>query len=264
MIPNENVIILFRFGEQRWIDKNIDGELSFSCAGSFINQAKRTGNTVQGDLYEAVFARLLKSDSKIDEMKNKLGKDLEIIDDDEYVLLRRKSAKLKPIFCFYGYKAADMLEDGNIEHVGPNKIRHDFDERLYSGFADSLKVKNVVSESHRFTQLTLMPKPFVDRVKLAMACGGYGYEMHAVDYKERGKETFFIEPTNKYLELFYKHPNYAYQYETRICITSKKFSTITERFALNIGQLQESEYKKTYQPMYMVFDAIIKKRNKSR
>lgn len=69
MVPDDHGVILFRFGEKRWIEKIADGNLSFSCAGAFINQAKKTGNTVQGDEYEGIFARLYPDDSRIDKMK---------------------------------------------------------------------------------------------------------------------------------------------------------------------------------------------------
>lgn len=52
MVQDENAIILFRFGEQRWIDKFIEGDMSFSCSGAFIHQAMKTGNDVQGDPLE--------------------------------------------------------------------------------------------------------------------------------------------------------------------------------------------------------------------
>lgn len=260
MVQDENAIILFRFGEQRWIDKFIEGDMSFSCSGAFIHQAIKTGNDVQGDPLEAVFARCKKDDALIEQMKSKLGNDLEIIPDGDHVFLRRESAKKRPIFCFYGYKAGDALHEREITKLGVNKIRHDFDTRMYEGFADNLKVCNVISESHRFTQLTLMPDPFVKRVKIAMAIKGYGYTMKPINYTEFSKDTFFIEPTRHYDELFYKFPKYSYQYEARICLKDMSLPSIFDRFSVDIGHLTENEFKKTYTPMYMVFDAVIAKR----
>lgn len=46
MIPNGNSLILYKFGEYIWIEKLFEGEISFSCAGKFILQAKETGNKV--------------------------------------------------------------------------------------------------------------------------------------------------------------------------------------------------------------------------
>ena len=40
-------------------------------------------------------------------MRNELGSDLEEIPDGDFVFLRRKSAKLKPIFCFFAHSFCD-------------------------------------------------------------------------------------------------------------------------------------------------------------
>lgn len=260
MIPNENAVLIFKFGEYRWMKKLIDGDVNFSCTGAFIHQAESSGNDIQGDRYEGVFARLDNSDQRIIEMESKLGNDLEIIDDGDFKLLRRKSSKKKPIFCFYGYKAGDLLEDGNVDSTGYKVIRHDFDERMYSGFANSINL-NVISESHRFTQVTIQPKSFVDRVKIAMLENNHKYEMHPIDYELFSAETFFIEPTEKYEELFHKFPQYKYQYEGRICITGMEFDSIFDRYSLQIIPLKEEDYKVTHTPLYMEFGTKIGKRH---
>lgn len=260
MIPDDHGLMLFRFGEKRWIEKIVDGNLSFSCAGAFINQAKKTGNTVQGDEYEGIFAKLYPDDSRIVEAERKLGNDLEEISKSGYVLLRRKSAKFKPIYCFYGYTAKDALEEANIEHLGENTIRHEFDERMFSGFSNSENIKNVLSEDRRFTMISLMPQPFVDRVKFFMALNGYGFKMGKVNYEMLSNDTFFIEPTAEYNELFYKAPEYSYQCEARICMKNMKFRNIFERFDFNIGKLKPEEYYINYDKLYFTIDAVIARR----
>jgi len=261
MIPNDHALLLFRFSEQRWMDKFVKGELSFSCAGNFINQAKNTQNDIQGDILEGVFARLLKSDKKILEMRSLLQKDLEEIEDSDYVMLRRRSSKFKPIFCFYGYTANDALIDSQVSHIGRATIRHNFDKRMYSGFSDSSKVKNVISNSHRFTQVTLQPKPFANRINSAMKAGGYGYTMRPINYDFFNKDTFFIEPNKNYDELFCKFPKYKYQYETRICLKDMKLSNILERYTINFGAIPEIDYYMTHEELYIDFDAVIAKQN---
>ena len=256
MIKNNSGILLSKFGEQRWIDSLINGNMSFSCAGNYILQAKKTGNDIQGDLYEAIFARLYKNDSRIIEQRQRLKKDLEEIEDGNFILLRRKSAKLKPIFCFYGYKAEDVLNDCKDPVSGNNTVLHEYNEKLYSGFSKSMG-NNVVADEYRLTQLTLKPEPFVNRVKAAMARHGYGYIMNPVDYKIRAEETFFIQPTDKYEELFYKDPKYSYQLETRIFITGKQFWNVFERYNLFIGKFQEDTYWKSYNPMKFLLEVIL-------
>lgn len=259
MIPNENAVLIFKFGEYRWMQKLIEGDVNFSCTGAFIHQAKSGGNDVQGDRYEGVFARLDNSDQRIAEMKIKLGNDLEIINEGNFKLLRRKSSKKKPIFCFYGYKAGDMLVDGDIDATGYKVIRHDFDDRMYSGFANSIN-SNVIADSHRFTQVTIQPKPFVDRVKIAMIENSHKYRMRAIDYDLFSAETFFIEPTDKYEELFHKFPQYKYQYEGRICILGIDFDSVFDRYSLRIIPLKEDDYKITHTPLYMEFGTEISKK----
>ena len=93
------VPLFFKFGKCKWMKKLTSGELSFSCTGNFINEAIKTGNNIQGDALEGVFARLKNNDDRIEQMKEKLKDDLEILEDTKpYVLLRRKSSKYKPIF----------------------------------------------------------------------------------------------------------------------------------------------------------------------
>ena len=166
MIPNEHAIMIYKFNENRWIEKILEGKLSFSCAGAFIAQAKHTGNIIQGDKFEGVFARQHKDNPKIVIMRKKLGKDLEEIPDGDYIFLRR-SAKLKPIFCVFAYTANDAIKDGNPQTTGRQRVRLNFDRRLFDGFANE-SVKNVISTSHLFTVVLLQPKPFVDKMTAAL------------------------------------------------------------------------------------------------
>lgn len=264
MIPDKNGLILFRFSEQRWIDKLIEGEVSFSCAGAFIHEAKRTGNNVQGDEHEAVFARLKNNDPRIEKMRNQLGRDLEEIPDGDHTFLRRKSAKMKPIFCFYGYKAEDAikdaLKDGNVNREGIVHVKHEMDERLYSGFSDSLKAPKAVADNHRLTMLSIQPGPFIVRILEAMIKNHYNYVMRIVDYEKMKDAEFFIEPDENYSELFYKHPSYDYQYETRICMRDMRLETIFDRFSLNVFPLLKEDYDKQYERFYLTIVAGITKR----
>lgn len=259
MIPNDNAVLLCKFGEKRWMERLAAGEISFSCPGNFAFQAKKTGNDVQGDLYDGIFARLLPDDPRIRKMKSELGRDLEQLEDGDYIILRRRSAKLKPIFCMYSYTAGDILSDGSVNSSGVHKVRHDFDEKMYSGFSESLAIKNVISDSHRFTQLTFHPKPFVEQFKKTMKVNGIKYVMKPVNYELFEQNTFFIEPTDQYDELFYKFPKYKYQLEARICLVDMKFGCIFDRKNIQIGELPSGDYWMTHNPLYMQLEIITKK-----
>lgn len=256
MIPNDHAIMMYKIGEMRWIQKILEGELSLSCAGAFIHQAKKTGNYIQGDLSEAVFARLLNSNPKIEEVKNKLGNDLEIVSDGDYSFLRRKTAKLKPIFCAFAYTAGDALKD-NIElSTGEHRLKFEFDERMYKGFTQNIKL-NVIAETHRFTNLFLQSKPFVENIKRALYLEHIPYQMRKISYINMSEGEFFIEPTNNYDELHYKSSQYEYQHEARICLTGEKFSNIFERYCLRLFPMLKNDYFIIHSELYVEFTAII-------
>ena len=260
MLQDRDALLLFRFSEQRWIDKTIAGCLSFSCAGYFIHQAKITGNTIQGDQYEAVFAHIPKDDIRVSQMGKDLGRDLEIIPDGDFVYLRRRSAKFRPIYCLYAYTAKDALKDGKPCDVGKLEILHYFDERMYSGFADAFQAQCVVATDRRYTQLVLQPKPFLDRIRISLAKNSLNdNKKRMVDYEMRKQKIFFIEPTEQYDELLYKSPEYEYQHEARICLRNSMFTSIFDRFELDIGPLEKQDYAKLFEPVYAKFDAVIAK-----
>ena len=80
-----------------------------------------------------------------------------------------------------------------------------------------------------------------------------------VDYETRKQKIFFIEPTEQYDELLYKSPEYEYQHEARICLRNSMFTSIFDRFELNIGPLEKQDYDKLFEPVYAKFDAVIAK-----
>ena len=93
-----------------------------------------------------------------------------------------------------------------------------------------------------------------------MALNGYGFKMDKVNYELLSDDTFFIEPTSEYNELFYKSPEYSYQYEARICMKDMRFHNIFERFDLDIGKLKSEEYHIYYNKLYFVINAVIARR----
>lgn len=232
MIPNDHVIMIYKFGEQRWISKVAQGELSFAAPGSFIRQAELTENKIQGDALEAVFAHIPNNDSRLKEMQDLLGNQLEIINDGDFVFLRRRHAKYIPTFCFYSYTAGDALRDGNHIHTGFQKLHFEFDERMYYGFSCE-ELKNVVNLNRRFSLMFIQPQEFVNRIKIALGAQSLSYKMDRVKYIDMHKE-FFVEPTDTYDELFYKSDVYSYQCEGRICLHNIPFSNIYERYPLKI------------------------------
>lgn len=201
MIPDDHALMLFKFGEYKWIKQIQDGWISFACPGRYIDIAKRKGNDEQGDEDEGIFARLKKSDSRIAEYSVKLRGDIEIINDGEYVKLRRKSTYYIPTFCFYTIKAADLLKYENIE-LGNQRIPFHPDDRMFTYFSSCGQLSNVLSNDYVYSQLVIQPAPFKYSLMEHLIMNGYDFKMGSINYTEFEKEEFFIEPTNKREELF--------------------------------------------------------------
>lgn len=257
-----SVPLFFKFGKYKWMKKLANGELSFSCTGNFINEAIKTGNEIQGDAFEGVFARLKNNDYRIDLMKEKLKDDLEVLEDTEpYVLLRRKSSKYKPIFCLYSYTYDDIYNECTDPKIGANLVEHKFHEDMYSGFAESLSIKNVLSLDEQFTQVIFSKSEnFLNRLKCAILSQDHIFKISRVNYTEFEKEEFFIEPSATYNELFYKFPQYKGQHEARICLLDMNFNDCSERYSLNIGVLSDDECIIEHKPFYFKSTVIFKKR----
>ena len=214
-----------------------DGEVSFSCPGQYIQIAKDTGNSEQGDFYEGVFARLKKTDPRIKQCREKLGEDLEILPDGDFVLLRRKSTYFIPTFCFYSFRGLDLLQ--NVTRSGLQQVRHDFDERMYSGFS-SKAVLNVHSDDVPAT-LILQVRPFQEQVVQAVRREGFGVDISHINYTLFENDEFYIEPTHQRKELFYKFPKYSYQKEARILLHGIEMNNFNERYTLNVGPLSDED-----------------------
>jgi hypothetical protein len=237
MIPEENSLILFKFGATKWMKALKGGKVSFSCPGQYINIANDSGNSEQGDLFEGVFARLNVKDPRIEECRRKLEEDLEIIPDGDFVLLRRKSTYFIPTFCFYSFRGLDLLQ--NVTRPGVQKVRHDFDERMYSGFSSHANF-NMHPDDVPAT-LIIQARPFHEQVMKAASRKGFGFEICHINYTLFENEEFYIEPTDQRKELFYKFPKYSYQREARILLHGLNINNVNERYTLNIGALSDED-----------------------
>lgn len=254
MLPDNTAFLLYKFGEFKWMKKIQEGEISFACLGKFIDIAKRTGNNEQGDKDEGVFARLKKGNPKIEEMAIKLKDDLEIIEDGEYVKLRRQSSYYIPTFCFYSLKGSDLTT--GIKQTGWQKVKHNFDENMYSGFSKD-EVRNVLHPNFVPTTLIIQPAPFKHLLNIELLKQNIQFVIKHINYTEFKKEEFFIEPTPSRTELFYKFPKYEYQHETRICLINHPMNDIYKRLNFNIGPLLKEESFMLTEKFYSVLNTNI-------
>ena len=69
MIPEENSLILFKFGATKWMNALKDGKESFSCPGHYIQYCQRILGIVSKVICMRVFLpRLKKEDPRIEAM----------------------------------------------------------------------------------------------------------------------------------------------------------------------------------------------------
>ena len=190
-------------------------------------QAKTSGNMEQGDEHEAVFARLRNGDTKIDRMRSVLGNDLEIISDDDYCLLRRRSSKFMPIYCMYTITVDDF--QNQIKHAGKNRVQHDLPQEIYSGFAASFESSKVLSSEFLTATVFFQSEPFFRLLDYSLLTKDYTFTRKAINYDLMSENEFFIEPTDKRDELFAKRSKYRYQHEVRYLITNYKMRDVCER-----------------------------------
>ncbi len=239
-IPND-AILLFKIGERQWIEKLYDGELCFSCVGKYIKQAERTKNDIQGDRYEAVFAKLLKNNPKISEMRNLLQNDLEEFEENGYIYLRRKSARLIPVFCLYAFTEQVLSEENHISSEEEVELKHKLDNNMFAGFTYPFEINNVLTNACRFTGMVMQPLPFTVNIRCQMQELGYEYYMGLVNYSLMNEGEFFINPSPAYNELFYKMPYYKYQNEARIILHKNIFTFDNKKLVIKMKPLKSKD-----------------------
>lgn len=214
---NKEIVLYLKINKEKWIRKLHDeGDICFNRVGYFINKAETGKNDEQGDRYEGVFARLLRSDPRIDDYKNSLGDDLEIIDDDSHVFLRRKSVKNIPIFCMFGLTEDDLKfqdnepilgEDGQLheiaEYVIPDKMVNELmntmenTSEVWGFYVDSVQFRKEVARMLNYQNIDFSEK----------------YVAYDIDLTE--EFVLDIPLDDSYSELFHKRKDYNYQHEIR-------------------------------------------------
>ena len=232
---NSDFIYLHKVGVGRWMKALRDGELSFAALGYYIYTAQKYGNKDQGDENEGVFARLKKDDGRIQEAYDYLGKDLEVIQDEEdYVKLRRSSSRYIPTFCIYGLTVGDINSSSSITSGGIQTIPHYYDDRMFSGFTESFAARNMMSEDAILSHFLVGAEVFKNRLLAALVHKGIGFKARQINYTKYSEGEFYIDPVgDKREELFYKFPYYSYQKEIRICLPDIHLMSIFDRFPLS-------------------------------
>ena len=219
-IDHKGIETLFgmKINKQIWIKKLRDGSACFSPVNDFIIEGEKTGNNEQGDKYEGVFARLHKNDERINEMRSRLGNDLEELCDGEHILLRRLSCRTIPVFCMYGFYKEDAeivsqrdLPDGSIEcRLRFNPSKSMFDKFLNGNTSnDNQEIAYGMGFSVGHMQ-SAIHESIAHREKRTLDVR----VLYDLDYTSE----FFIEPTSEYPELQHKAQRLSYQKEIRFIL----------------------------------------------
>lgn len=199
-----------------------------------------------------------KSEPRIEQMSQKLGFDLEIIGDGEYVKLRRFSSYYIPTFCFYSYRGKDLLTSSQKVPSWQHVI-HEFNENIFSGFVN--EQSSILAPSDcAYAMLVLQSEPFRVKMNGALILNDVqNYRIRHVDYETFAQEEFFIEPTDERMELFCKFPKYAYQHEARLCLLNNRQPSVSSRFDLNIGPWNEGGCSLLREQVYMEVKTRLKR-----
>lgn len=226
-----DIELCMKVSEKQWIESLRNGTVCFNPIEVFIKKAEKNGNNEQGDRYEGIFARLHTSDRRVGELKIRFGDDLEIIPDNNYVLLRRKSSRKIPIFCMYGVRRdeSDLQEDSvhkeNGKYIGT--VVYNFPPKIYNGFLDSSDVWGFYASSgHFFAAL-----------EKALAANHLTYGKAVINYDIELNKEFYFEPTENYSELIHKRKELEYQHEIRYILP---FSPRDEKYLLKYAPLAEN------------------------
>lgn len=225
----ENCLGYIKFSSRKWLEKLAYGELSFSCSAKFISDYQCSGDETRGDKLEAVFAHVDKKDKRIEESVNRLGRDLEIIDDNDRIYLRRRSSCLVPIYCLFGI--TDELVDAEEIDSHNVKFTFDFPEEMYKGFSDN--------EAN--CSLFIQAKSFEREFEVTTHMLGIQAKKQFVKYLDKENELFFIEPTDEREELFIKSTSYSNQNEYRITLPSIRLQNAFERMPIHLCDINYSD-----------------------
>lgn len=214
-MQDERLVICIKISQKEWIEKLQKGSAWFGAINNYIVKAEETNNNEQGDKYEGVFARCKKGNPIITEQLSRLGNDLEIIEDGEYCLLRRKSSRYVCAFCMYGIKNTDLTPIGEIEDINGEligKFHYDIEPKMYSSFLQDGSNPSEVAGFYTSSG------HIIDAIELSLQKEGYKWIRNMVQYDIDISGEFFIEPKDNYPELFHKRIDLEYQHEVRILI----------------------------------------------
>lgn len=215
MSQSDKLCLCMKISQAEWIDSLRAGNAWFGKIDNYILQAERSGNNEQGDKYEGFFARCLKTSPIVSYNKDRFGDDLEIVDDGEYVLLRRKSSRKFCAFCMYGIRYSDLILIGDVDLSGSEPTRafkYDIDRKMYDGFLQDGSASSTV------TGFYCSAGHLIDALESTLNAKGYKWSRECIKYDMDPNASFYFEPSGSYPELWHKRKDLSYQHEVRIVV----------------------------------------------
>ena len=164
-------------------------------------------------------------------MKELLGSDLEILPDGDYMLLRRISSCLVPIFCLYTMVASDF--SNQVVEEGINPVELQLPQKIFDEFIQHPR-SSETSIDVQIACIFFQAQPFEAEIERAVSREHLLYVKRLVDYTLKGQQEYLIEPTLERNELFFKEPRYEYQHEIRRILPKFLFQESSLRFPLYI------------------------------
>lgn len=258
MISSHTSFIFLKIGKKKYVEPIGDGIISFGCAAKYVRDFRLYNNSEQGDEYEAVFARLKKGNVNIGTFQQLLGSDLEIIDDNEYVKLRRRSSLHAPIFCLYAIQARDVQQYAEPKE-GQQNVKYDDYCKMQKGFADLIN-KNVMETGSLYCEGIMYPREFAIRFFHYCFKNNVPSCIKKIDYVTKASDEYIIPPNADRMELFFKDKAYSYQNEYRLVLPTLSLSSVDERYIIDIGGI-DSFHSVSGTPTEMVFTCTFAKNN---
>lgn len=267
-----DVYLLYKIMNKEFIDSFSKGNFYFSCCSNWISIAKQNGGKGQGDLYEGVFAKYLKKNSRkpIKNYKKMFGKDLKVESVDGYVLLRRKSSLNIPTICFYSIDNESIMKycfekgNSNIKKIlNENKEKN---EIIIEKFPLGISKKYLLDfdiKSDNIEAVTIQPKNLLEQFrkeKIYFSKVIY-IDMHSEFdiFKEEYKKFGFnlTEAIDNHIEIFFKDKNdYSHQCELRAVIKNEHLSNIKKGKLKNIKNLSHINVNENIHVNATGFDLI--------
>lgn len=247
--------LFMRVGSSKEIEKSYRTKtLRFGCAANWLDYALNQNNTSTGDIFECVFAHVMKDDSrikKIVDVKGKpMGDNLLIMENknDATCLLRFEPTILIPTLCLYSFRVPAIIDE--LDKTGPKTTWFAFDLDKYRAAMD-------YTENESSFLFITDPVAFFEDLRAAIPMAVrqnqenltsdrfYGefnpkepFFCKDVNYDHHTKSELFFDPPETLGELFWKLPEYKDQSEIRIIIPNTNFVQIYD------PNHQQYDYKK--------------------